>query len=558
MAFVPALLHKRTRKNAHSLYPTMLQAIIFITGGAILALELLASRILTPYFGVSLYIWSGILSITLVSLAAGYWRGGKLASGRANHAPPPEKLAYMFARMPAIASIAIVAACLVYPYLFYRLAQFDLVVGAFIACVVLLFVPLYVTSAMNPLLVAILLRQSAARGDLADAGAGRVFFVSTIGSVAGVIVTAFGLIPYLSNFAATLVVAAVLAALPLILLFGSAIKVAQRKRVIVTAAIALVAALGLLAGSGAYTARMWPASYNGATWTLDAVYRSSFGTVKILKSGPRDNEPFTRMYFQDGLVQNMVSATNRSLSMYTYALEALSFSYRPQMKKTLILGIGAGMVPMRLAGRGIDVTTVDIDSASLRAATEVFGFDPGKVRAHQADARTYLRSCNGGYEVVIVDLFHGDGVPDYLVTREFFRDLKRCLGTDGIAVFNTFADLDYPRAYAHFLTTLKSELPFITLYRPDYGLAQHVNSFVVASAAPLPAPAGDDFGHLPARHLYTVSAMLKNPIPLDQRLLDHGRVITDADNPAAIDFAVSQMINRRYVVEALPAAFFVN
>ena len=163
----------------------MLQAIIFVTGGAILALELLASRILTPYFGVSLYIWSGILSITLVSLAAGYWWGGRLAAGTRNHAPTPEKLAYLFTRMPAVAAIAIVAACLVYPYLFHRLAQFDLVVGAFIACIVLLFVPLFVTSAMNPLLVAIFLRQSATRGDLADAGAGRVFFVSTIGSVAG-------------------------------------------------------------------------------------------------------------------------------------------------------------------------------------------------------------------------------------------------------------------------------------------------------------------------------------------------------------------------------------
>ena len=84
-----------------------------------------------------------------------------------------------------------------------------------------------------------------------------------------------------------------------------------------------------------------------------------------------------------------------------------------------MLGIGAGMVPMRLAGRGVDVTTVDIDSASLRAATEVFGFDPGKVHAVQADARTYLRTCESGYDIVIVDLFHGDGVTNYLVTDSF-------------------------------------------------------------------------------------------------------------------------------------------
>ncbi len=536
----------------------MLHIIIFVTGAAILALELLASRILTPYFGVSLYIWSGILSITLVSLAAGYWHGGRLAAGPHNRAPAPEKLAYLFARMPAIAALAIVVACLAYPYLFHRLAQFDLVIGAFIACVVLLCVPLFVTSAMNPLLVAILLRQSAARGELADAGAGRVFFISTLGSVAGVIVTAFGLIQYMSNFGAALTVAVVLAALPLVMLFGSSIRLAQRQRLTITAAVALVASLALLAGAHAYTDRLWPAAYSGANWRIESVYRSSFGTVKVLKSGPRDNEPFTRMYFQDGLVQNIVGAGNRSLSMYTYALEALAFSYRPDLRKALVLGIGAGMVPMRLAGRGIDVTTVDIDSASLRAATEVFGFDPTRVRAIQADARTYLRGCENGYAIVIVDLFHGDGVPDYLVTRDFFRDLKRCLGANGIAIFNTFADLNHPRAYAHLLTTLKSELPFVTLYRPNYGLAPHINSFIVASAAALPSPAGDDLGHVPLRHQQTISAMLRSPIALDQRLLEHGRTITDANNPVAMDLAASQLINRRYVVEALPAAFFVN
>ena len=49
----------------------LLNVILFVSGGAVLALELLASRILTPYFGVSLYIWTGILSITLIALVLG-------------------------------------------------------------------------------------------------------------------------------------------------------------------------------------------------------------------------------------------------------------------------------------------------------------------------------------------------------------------------------------------------------------------------------------------------------------------------------------------------------
>ena len=533
------------------------QAIIFVTGGAILALELLASRIMTPYFGVSLYIWSGILSITLVALALGYWWGGKLAGGKRN-AAPADRLAFLFALMPPLAALAIVAACLVYPYLFYPLARFDLVLGAFIACAVLLFVPLVAASAMNPLLVAILLKQSASRSELADAGSGRVFFVSTLGSVAGVLATAFVLIPLLSNFAATLVVAVTLAALPFAMLFGAQVPRAARRPLAVTAGIALAASLGLLAAADAYIGRLWPADYGGTTWRPEAVYRSLFGTVKIIKSGPREDSPFLRMYFQDGLVQNVVGADNRSMSMYTYALEALAYAYRPAVKSALVLGIGAGMVPMRLAERGIDVTTVDIDPASLRASAEVFGFDPRRVRVRLADARTFLRACGRAYEVAIVDLFHGDGVPDYLVTREFFRDLKHCLGPDGIAVFNTFADLDRPLAYAHFLTTLRAELPFVVLYRPDYGIAAHINSFVVASPAPLPTPVGADLGSVPPRHLHTLEEMLGNPQPLDQQLLAGGRVITDASNPAAMDFAESQLVNRRYVIEALPAAFFVN
>src|SRR5512145_3028092 len=95
-------------------------AIIFLTGAAILALELLASRIMTPYFGVSLYIWSGILSITLVSLALGYWAGGRFANGRP--APAAARLAQYYALLPALAAIAIVAACLAYPRMFPALA----------------------------------------------------------------------------------------------------------------------------------------------------------------------------------------------------------------------------------------------------------------------------------------------------------------------------------------------------------------------------------------------------------------------------------------------------
>ena len=120
-------------------------------------------------------------------------------------------------------------------------------------------------------------------------------------------------------------------------------------------------------------------------------------------------------------------------------------------------------------------------------------------------------------------------------------------------------DLDYPRVYAHFLTTLRAEFPFIVLYRPDYGpAARHLNSFVVAGAKPLPTPAGVEMQHVPSRHSDTLAAMLRAPRPLDQQLLESGRVITDSRNTVTDDLAASQLIHRRNVLQALPAAFLLN
>ena len=534
----------------------LLYAVIFISGAAILALELLASRIMTPYFGVSLYIWTGILSITLVALAIGYWLGGRIASRGAGH-NRKARLLQLYALMPAIAAIAIVVACLVYPRTFSALASANLVLGAFGAGLVLLLIPLVAASAMNPLLVAILLQRKSA-GAAADAGAGYVFFVSTIGSVAGVLVTAFVLIPYVSNFSAVLVIALVLALLALAVIALEREPLAGKAVVGATAVAACVFAGGLLWKADAYTGRQGPFTYGGTEWRVEGSYQSLFGTVKVLRTmAPTTDPRFQRMYFQDGLTQNTADASGRSSSFYTYGLESLARAYRPEMRSALVLGLGAGMVPMALAKTGVQVEVVDIDPVAPRVAHAFFGFDPSRVRTHEADARTFLRHCEKRYDVIVVDLFHGDGTPDYLVTREFFRDLRGCLGAGGVAVFNTFADLTQPQPYAHFLVTLRTELPQLVLHRPrGYGLL--LNSFVVAAAEPLRAAKRVTLGYVPGRYTDMLWDMLSAPVPLRPELFEGGRIITDAINPAAYDFAKMQMTYRRTVIQNAPPAMLVN
>jgi len=532
-------------------------ATLFVTGGATLAMELLASRVMTPYFGVSLYIWTGILSITLVALAVGYWWGGRLATRYAD-AGRADRLQAAFLLMPPLSALSLIVVCLVYPYVFPKLAATDLVAGAFIACRLLLGVPLLTTSAMNPLLIAMRMHGSAREQRKADGGAGGVFFTSTVGSVAGVVVTAFWLIPSFSNFVSLLIVALSLAVLPLAALRPNRSAVAGRRTIGAVTGIAVAASAGLLWQADNYLGRMWPANYSGVNWSVEASVSSLFGTVKVLRSEPIDDQGrFVRVYFQDGLIQNRMYSDGRSFSFYTYALEALSMMYQPRARTALTLGLGAGVVPKHLADRGLKVTAVEIDPASFAVAKRFFGLDDGKVQSIEADARTHLRRCADKYDIVVVDLFHGDGTPDYLVTRDFFADLRRCLTPGGIAVFNTFADLELPLAYAHFLATLRAEFPHVVLHRDDDRAARQIKSFVVASGETLQG-SSPRMNEVPAVYADELKRLCENPRQLDRALTAGGQIITDARSVAATDLARVQMAYRREVVKNLPPAFLVN
>lgn len=195
---------KKSEESAEERRPLdMHKLMIFVTGGAILALEVIASRVLTPYFGVSVYIWSGILAVTLAFLAVGYAVGGKLTK-RATR----EHIDAMFHLFPVLGAFSVLAASRIYPYVFYGLADWNLLWGCFIGCAILLAVPLVMLAALNPLLVPLV--DMPAKSDVTDSGAGHVYFISTIGSVAGVLFAAFAVIPHVTNNQALLVIAGVL------------------------------------------------------------------------------------------------------------------------------------------------------------------------------------------------------------------------------------------------------------------------------------------------------------------------------------------------------------
>ena len=535
--------------ESHTPTPRGLEFLIFFTGAATLSLEVLASRIMTPYFGVSLYIWAGILAITLIFLALGYYLGGRLTIGRR-----PQSLLTLYLLAPLIAALFLLGAALIYPLIFPLLAYGNLIVASFVGGAMLLAFPLILLSAMNPLLIA-LDRSHRPEG---DSGAGRVFFISTIGSVAGVILTAFLIIPNVTNFRGVLGIS-----LGLCLATGwttwraKGLPRPDRNRMMLLCF--LLALVGLLAqwGHRGYVRLLAVGSGFGQQWQVLAEYPSVFGNLKVVAvSGGEPRVVTDLMYVQDGIVQNHFDGNGQAVD-HTPMMLRLADIFAPEAKQAGVLGLAAGAIPRQLKATGMQVMVAEINPRALQAATNFFGYDPRGIEHHWEDARTLVRRRPRAFDLVMVDLFQGDATPEYLLTREFFADLSNSLRPGGTVIMNMFFDPvdDYPNQ--RLLATITAVFPQILEFRAPSRTGKFLNAYVVAklgalspelahqAANQLPPDADDERDTLTSARL------------VSRESLAHLAPVTDEHNIFPYLLARSH-VRTRSVLSKLPLHLLIN
>ncbi|MDI6852702.1 MAG: fused MFS/spermidine synthase [Deltaproteobacteria bacterium] len=539
---------KVTPENARPRRFRQYEALIFITGAATLSLEVLASRIMTPYFGVSLYIWAGILSITLIFLALGYQLGGQVSQRRDKSALQLTLLA-----APLWAALSIVLAAAVYPIVFPFLATINLIIASFLGGTILLALPLVVLSAMNPLLIA-LARDASPTG---DGGAGKIFFISTVGSVAGVLLTAFLVIPYLTNFRALLwmslglgLIVGVLSSL------NQEIAGSRKKRLICGCLVIVLLSGGLLAGQRTYFRYLAGLSDIGKNLELLAEYTSVFGNIKVLAVHPEvEGIKPARAYLQDGIIQNMVTSDGIVVD-HTAFIVRLIEAYAPGAQNSLVLGMAASMIPRNLQRKGHKVTAVEINPDSLRAATEFFDFDPQGIEVYLEDARTFVRRHKKAYDLIVVDLFQGDCTPDYLMTVEFFGEVHACLRTGGVVIINTYFDPNNETVNETILATVSAAFPYVLELRSPSSEGLVSSACMVAADFPLSPEVAiklADSQPMPPKDYKTLKAARL----VNREMLKDVKPVSDDHNIFSILSAASQ-IRYRSQFNKLPPNLLVN
>lgn len=494
----------------------------FLTGAAVLVVEILGAKMLTPYFGASHFVWTAQITVTLLALAAGYYVGGWWAD---RETEPGRIYAALAAAGVWLAATVVFCERLAYFGLKYPLAA-----GSVIAALGLFFVPLALMATVGPFFVRVLAPGLAGLGRTV----GRLSALSTVGSVAGVVLIGYVLIPLCRDSVSMLGCAAALVVLALIY-FAAWGRGGQK----VAPAVAALLAVGLLGAAGLRLEGLRRPA--GAVEVARA--NSHFGRLQVL-----DFPGGSRRYLaNDFLVQNTYDpATGRSQSMFTEMLRALSLAYTPRLETALSLGMGVGIVPMQLADEGVRVDVVEINPAMVPLAERWFGFRRDAVTLHLDDARHFLRVSTNRWDTIHLDAFLGDSCPTHLMSREAFAAMHGRLTPEGTLVINTFASLDPRKDFfaGSLQKTLAAVFRSVVIHPGRNG-----NTFFVASdRAPLVPVREPDLTKVPAMLgplvRDTLASRVTDPLP-------GGMVLTDDYNPVEFRDATQREAVRRALALAM-------
>jgi spermidine synthase len=127
-----------------------------------------------------------------------------------------------------------------------------------------------------------------------------------------------------------------------------------------------------------------------------------------------------------------------------FAMSALVFKVKPE--RVLIIGLGGGTLSNNLLDMypEIEIDNVEIDPAVVSVAVEYFGFkQTEKVKTYIQDGRIFIKRAQRKklqYDLIILDAFNGEYIPEHLLTKEFLQESKSLLNENGVLVANTFSN----------------------------------------------------------------------------------------------------------------------
>lgn len=420
---------------------------------------------LAPTFGNSIYVWGSLIGVFLAALSVGYWIGGQVADRFPHYG--------VFSGLVFLAGLLTVPIPVVAPRLLEWITLADLGprAGPLVAATVLFFPASLVMGTVSPFAVRLATRTVQTVGNTA----GRLYALSTLGSIVGCLAAAFWLISVLGVREIVFVLGLVEMAMALVGL------VVWRRRLPASVAATAVLILGLA------LPRAFPADPPGVIYARDTVYHritvSDEGGVRYLKL---DNYWQSAMDLED---------PQRTVFRYADYMHA-GMLFAPDPVRVLLIGVGGGTIPKQYLTYypQVQMDIVDIDLHVIEVARRYFRVPVGgRLRAFAEDGRQFVRRSPERYDQILMDAYLRDTIPFHLATREFFWEVRATLTPRGVFVMNVIGALSGPHSqlFRAIYRTLRSVFPAVYVFPVEYGtggVPEALRNIIVVGAQTPPEP----------------------------------------------------------------------
>lgn len=387
-----------------------------LAGGLVMAFELAGSRVLAPYFGTSLVVWTDLIGVVLLSLSAGYYFGGRWA----DRTDPLAALAWAL----LWSAISIV----------FAMAAKDLVLGflgpdgslawkGLIGSLVLFAPASFCLGLVSPLAARAIIVSTETSGQ----AIGGLYAASTLGSIIGTFAAGFYLVPALGTNRLLLAIA--------LALIASAAVYGRGRRFWVGMALVIVAALALW---------QWPSPvmlYRGTVQADRDTLYNRFLVVDHLD--PKTQRPVRYLISDPWSRQSgMFLDSDDPLDLvfpYTRFFR-IAGHFRPDPRRALVIGGGAYSFPRAFLADNPEATldVVELDPETTALAKDYFQLeDSGRLRALHEDGRRFLNRNREKYDQIYLDAFGAAlSTPFQLTTREALERVRASLAEGGVVVAN--------------------------------------------------------------------------------------------------------------------------
>jgi spermidine synthase len=446
--------------------------LVFVVGTGSLGAEIAAVRLLAPYFGASTIVWANTIGVVLVALSIGYWVGGRMADRNPT--------------MRGLCLLALIAAGLLALVPFVADPMLEIAVdaldeisagaflGSLLGVLVLVAVPVLLLGAVSPYAI----RLAVSTVEEAGTVAGRLYALSTAGSLVGTLLSALVLIPLVGTRRTFLIFALAIA---LVAVAGLR---PVRRWALAPAAIAALIALpvGTLKADTEGSGRVIHEAETEYQYARVIQYDDGTRTLEL-------NEGQAQHSVCEAECDPGPGGPKRPSSVLTGDVWdghlVLPFAGRDDPPRRIaILGNAAGTTSRAYEEffPSTRVDGVEIDSELSDIGREYFDMNNPRLHLYHEDARPFLRRVDTRYDVISVDAYRQPYIPFYLTTVEFFESVRDRLAPGGILIVNA----GHPEGQDDLEKVLTATIGevFPNLMRDPI---ESTNTLIVASDRPLSA-----------------------------------------------------------------------